>query len=70
MSKAESISVRLDEDVRRQLEEISRQSGIKVSDIIRRATVDYVRKLTTDGAIKFELDIGKIIKKAGPPNMR
>ena len=50
-----SVSIRFPEDVREQLEEVARRSGLTAADLVRLATIHYLQDAKEKGAISITL---------------
>ena len=57
MNLQASIPVRIDADVRKQLDILSDQCGLTVSNLIRMAIDEFVQRIKDDGAISIPIEI-------------
>jgi hypothetical protein len=68
MAMRDSISIRFPNAVREDLEQIARSSGLTAADLIRLATVDYIRRAHEDGSLSIPLPrLGLVAERAAEP---
>jgi len=63
MALRESVSIRLDDELGDRLDAISDRTGLRPSDLIRRALVEFIDRADTAGKLEFSL----ALKEQGPP---